>query len=103
MCRDDPNKGSCKLEGGYWVTVESCCRNDGKRNFEEGRISEREYIAIEETNAMLDIHLREYEDALANGTSIVDMEALREVQKRELKFAEMKQLKARQLDVILAS
>ncbi|KAF8854043.1 hypothetical protein BDZ45DRAFT_747915 [Acephala macrosclerotiorum] len=100
LCRPDVNSGSCMLphvppKGSFWQPVESCCRNDGKRNFEEGRISEREYHTIEETNAMLDIHLREYEAAVANGTHIEDMEALRVIQRRELKWAEGNQLVAR--------
>ncbi|KAF8863335.1 hypothetical protein BDZ45DRAFT_738309 [Acephala macrosclerotiorum] len=74
-----------------------------KEEFRGRRISEREYKSINETNAMLDIHPREYEDAAANGTSPVDMEALREVQNQELKFAQMKRLKARQLDQGLAN
>jgi hypothetical protein len=38
---------------------ESCCRNDGQRNFEEGRISKRHAEVIAETNAMLERQLEE--------------------------------------------
>lgn len=105
LCRSNPNAGGCSvIDFGNPqglvdqlpdVPVESCCRNDGKRDLAEGRISEREYQVIEETNAILDIHIREYAEALANGTSVQGMEALREIHKRDLKAAEMKQLQAR--------
>ncbi|KAF8856728.1 hypothetical protein BDZ45DRAFT_691573 [Acephala macrosclerotiorum] len=80
------------------VNVESCCRNDNKRNLAEGLISEREYQAIEETNAMLDIHKRNYEHALTSGNTTY-ITTLREIQKRELKDAEARQLEARWLDI----
>ena len=35
------------------------CRNDGKRNFREGRIRRAEYEAIERRNAELDVELAE--------------------------------------------
>lgn len=59
-------------------------------------ISEREYLEIEATNAMLDIHIRDYAEALASGKNVT---ALREVQKRGLKEAEGRQLEARWLDL----
>ncbi|CZR58305.1 uncharacterized protein PAC_08197 [Phialocephala subalpina] len=83
-------------------SIESCCRNDPKRNLAEGLISEREYQAIEETNAMLDIHLRDYEAAVASGMNAGNLTALHDVQKRELKDAEARQLEARWLDIDLA-
>ena len=36
------------------------CRNDGKRNFREGRIRRAEYEAIEQRNAELDVELAEF-------------------------------------------
>ncbi|CZR67831.1 uncharacterized protein PAC_17730 [Phialocephala subalpina] len=107
LCRPDVNAGACSVFEPEGVThpggvgVESCCRNDGKRNLKEGLISEREYEAIEDTNAVLDIHLREYAEAVSNGTSVEIMEVMREVQKRDLKLAEAKQLKARGEDALM--
>ncbi|KAF8859464.1 hypothetical protein BDZ45DRAFT_742276 [Acephala macrosclerotiorum] len=103
----DPNAGECDMihysdtgeDRKYQPSakVESCCRNDGKRNLELGLISEREYQAIEATNAMLDIHKREYADALT-WMSSSNITALRDSQIRELKEAEEYQLRARDLD-----
>ncbi|KAF8856727.1 hypothetical protein BDZ45DRAFT_745199 [Acephala macrosclerotiorum] len=107
LCRRDPNSGSCPtvwIDTSFLATfspptpVESCCRNDGKRNLELGLISEREYQAIEDTNAMLDTHKHDYEHALATGKNVT---ALREIQRRELKDAKKMQLAARWADIDL--
>ncbi|CZR58300.1 uncharacterized protein PAC_08192 [Phialocephala subalpina] len=91
--------GSSPADANYGnpgAPIESCCRNDGKRNLDLNLISEREYLEIEATNAMLDIHIRDYEEALASGKNVT---ALREVQRRELKEAGGRQLAARWLDI----
>ncbi|KAL2867404.1 uncharacterized protein BJX67DRAFT_381110 [Aspergillus lucknowensis] len=69
-CRNDANKGKCGPEDGVSPPAqlanrapESCCRNDGGRNLEEGRIGPKRAAAIEETNAILDRHIEEYEQA----------------------------------------
>ncbi|CZR67276.1 uncharacterized protein PAC_17175 [Phialocephala subalpina] len=70
------------------------CRNDGKRNFEEGLINKREYEAIEETNALLDIQRREFDEVVESGKSESDIKAMREVHKRDLEESEAKQHEA---------
>ncbi|CZR52855.1 uncharacterized protein PAC_02732 [Phialocephala subalpina] len=104
-CRVDSTAWSCeniywpegplRSNGGPFFDVEQCCRNDGRRNLKEGRINEREFQAIEATNALLDIHKRDYADALASGMSGGNLTSLRNVQRRELKEAEKWQLMTR--------
>ncbi|CZR66957.1 uncharacterized protein PAC_16856, partial [Phialocephala subalpina] len=114
-CRWDINHGACNSifytptnenrkynYGDGPAQVESCqtlsnkfqCRNDGKRNLDLGLINKREYEIIEATNAMLDIHKREYADALT-WMSSSNITALRDTQIRELKHAEEHRLRAR--------
>ena len=87
-CRNDANKGQCNGRPGGEAVPTSCvslfmrwesnsftyskalktnaleqpaqCRNDGKRNFREGRIRRAEYEAIEQRNAELDVELAEF-------------------------------------------
>ncbi|KAF8850975.1 hypothetical protein BDZ45DRAFT_696272 [Acephala macrosclerotiorum] len=108
LCRRDPNAGSCQEiycsqsgwtlianNGPAGIAVEQCCHNDGRHNLEEGLINKREFQAIEATNALLDIHKRDYEEALEGGMSRGNLTALRNVQTQELKEAEKWQLMAR--------
>ncbi|KAL4912341.1 hypothetical protein BDW62DRAFT_216429 [Aspergillus aurantiobrunneus] len=72
-CRNDANKGNCGPENGFEpppqlanLTPESCCRNDGSRNFKEGRIGKRQAEAIGQTNVLLDRHIEEYGQAASH-------------------------------------
>ncbi|KAL2795695.1 hypothetical protein BJX66DRAFT_336609 [Aspergillus keveii] len=81
-CRDDPHKGRCgpdEMSQAANNAPESCCRNDGQRNFEEGRISKRHAEVIAETNAMLERQLEEVGAAERDGEMgvVVDLEELR--------------------------
>ncbi|KAJ5115939.1 hypothetical protein N7456_000287 [Penicillium angulare] len=68
-CRADSGAGTCGATGNQIANrpPESCCRNDGKRNYEEGLISRRHANAIGQTNALLERHEEEYADAEKNG------------------------------------
>ncbi|RPB21158.1 hypothetical protein L211DRAFT_851670 [Terfezia boudieri ATCC MYA-4762] len=60
-CRNDANKGQCNGRPGAQAVPTSCCRNDGRRNLKEGRITRDEYEAIERRNAELDAELVEFQ------------------------------------------
>lgn len=60
---------------------ESCCRNDGQRNLLEGRITKRHASVIDDTNAILDRHVEEYEHAKTSG---FDLDVVRRQQKAEV-------------------
>ncbi|KAF8417631.1 hypothetical protein EV426DRAFT_721070 [Tirmania nivea] len=60
-CRNDPNKGRCNGRPGAQSVPTSCCRNDGKRNLREGRITRAEYEAIERRTVELDAELAEFQ------------------------------------------
>lgn len=70
------------------------CRNDGRRNLAEGRITERHFAAIDETNSMLDKHRREYEEAVGRGLSDFDLEVIRVRHRRDLEDAEKREAEA---------
>lgn len=95
FCRLDKNAGGCShfppytIFYGYDIGVESCV-SDALLFHLSSRI-----LFIEETNALLDIHIREHDDALVSGMSEEGIKTLREVQKRELKDAEEAQIRAR--------
>ncbi|PKY08116.1 hypothetical protein P168DRAFT_314241 [Aspergillus campestris IBT 28561] len=73
-CREEPNKGACPTSASFGGRVpESCCRNDGKRNFEEGRISKRHAEAIENTNGILERHEREFGHAEKRGHDLTKL------------------------------
>ena len=61
----------------------------------EGRINERQYTEIEATNAMLEIHRREYAEAIEQQHSSSEIELLRAVHKRDLDEAMKRQESAR--------
>ncbi|KAL4928505.1 uncharacterized protein BDV17DRAFT_291717 [Aspergillus undulatus] len=86
-CRHDPNKGRCGPNEMSQVAnnaPESCCRNDGQKNLAEGLITKRHAGAIEETNAILDRHIEEYEFAERSG---LDLDVLRRRQLVEVEEA----------------
>ncbi|OJJ04009.1 hypothetical protein ASPVEDRAFT_30490 [Aspergillus versicolor CBS 583.65] len=83
-CRNDANKGKCGPNEMSQVAnnaPESCCRNDGSRNLAEGRITKRHASVIDETNAILDRHVEEYEHAKRSG---LDLDEVRRQQKVEV-------------------
>ncbi|PLB36126.1 uncharacterized protein BDW47DRAFT_127479 [Aspergillus candidus] len=75
-CRDGPNKGACPATSFISFAgrvPESCCRNDGKRNFEEGLISRRHAEAIETTNGILERHEQEFGHAEKRGHDLTKL------------------------------
>lgn len=68
-CRADIAPGTCGWTGNQIAnrSPESCCRNDGRLNLEEGLISKRHADAIMATNALLEGHEEEYENAERHG------------------------------------
>ncbi|KAL4882713.1 hypothetical protein BJY04DRAFT_217204 [Aspergillus karnatakaensis] len=75
-CRHDNRKGRCGPNEMSQVAnnaPESCCRNDGNKNFAEGLITKRHAEVIEETNSILDRHLEEVEDAEKRGVDLGDL------------------------------
>ncbi|KAL4928504.1 uncharacterized protein BDV17DRAFT_291716 [Aspergillus undulatus] len=93
-------KGNCGPENGFSPppqianrAPESCCRNDGNKNLQEGLIGKRQAEAISETNALLDRHLEEFEQA--NGQ---DLDILRERQQVEVEEAMKREAEAAALD-----
>ncbi|KAL4969620.1 uncharacterized protein BDV14DRAFT_195883 [Aspergillus stella-maris] len=99
-CRNDANKGSCGPENGFepppqlaGKTPESCCRNDGNRNLQEGIIGRRQAGAIAETNGILDRHAEE-----VGGVSGRDLVSLRERHEMESSEAVKREAEAAELD-----
>ncbi|PLB36127.1 uncharacterized protein BDW47DRAFT_127480 [Aspergillus candidus] len=82
-CRGDRNKGTCGASKNQIQhrAPESCCRNDGRRNFEEGLISRRHADAITVTNELLERHAREFDHAEKRG---IDLGKLRRRQLNEV-------------------
>ncbi|OJJ04010.1 hypothetical protein ASPVEDRAFT_85426 [Aspergillus versicolor CBS 583.65] len=101
-CRDDASKGSCGPENGFAPppqlanrAPESCCRNDGNRNLEEGLIGKRHASAISDTNSLLDRHAEEYEQATDQ-----DRIALRSRQEAEVEEAMKREVEAAAFDSV---
>ncbi|KAJ5108606.1 hypothetical protein N7456_005281 [Penicillium angulare] len=74
-CRREPNAGICDDNANQlaYLSPESCCRNDGRRNFEEGLITKRHADAIAETDILLERHGQEYEDAERQGHDVAEL------------------------------
>ena len=60
----------------------------------EGRITERQYAAIEETNSLLEKQKREYEQAVERGLGHFEVEVMRVRHKRDLEEAEKREAEA---------
>lgn len=83
-----------QMNGNIHFANKMQCRNDGRRNLAEGRITERHFAAVEETNSMLDQQRREYEDAVGRGLGDFDIEVMRVRHKRDLEDAEKREAEA---------
>lgn len=65
-----------------WLTLEQC-RNDGRRNFAEGLITERHFEAISANNEILDRHIVEYDEAVVKGRNLEMLRARQLVEVEE--------------------
>ncbi|KAE9987254.1 hypothetical protein EG328_003387 [Venturia inaequalis] len=85
-CLPALHMGTCDwFQGTPGYGIEKCCRNDGLKNKARGLITNKQFDAINATNAMLDRHLLEYESALTKRGRGVKL--VRARQKREMNEA----------------